>query len=77
MNYSIAGNLSPVIGTHLVWILLTVVGIIFFVVSLMLFYHWQKYGMHSKKILLAEIIFVAGGLALLLAALIAALNYYS
>jgi hypothetical protein len=64
-----SGGLSFNIGKPLLWLVLVIFLSIYAIVSIVLFYHWRKYGMKNKSILLAEGLFVVVSLGLFVIAI--------
>ena len=64
-------NLSVVdiaIGSDILWLIFVLVLAIFLIFSLILVYHWNRFGMRALAIGTAELVFFAGGAFLLMGA---------
>lgn len=48
------------VRSDLMWLFLAVGVVVFIIASAILLYHWRKYGMGNKNILLAEIVYLVG-----------------
>jgi hypothetical protein len=55
--------------SSLLWILLGITFAIFVLVSLVLFYHWQMYGLRNKRIYAAKIVYLIGSVVIFMVAL--------
>lgn len=51
-------NLAFVVNSYVLSIILIVFAAIYFVISSVLFYHWETYGLGSRGIIMAETLFV-------------------
>ena len=60
----------PILGTIFV-----VFSFFYIAVSIILFYHWIKYGMGSRKVFLAEILFVIVSIVLFIFSISSLINY--
>jgi fucose permease len=50
------------------WFAFLIILSAFFIMSLVLMYHWNKYGMKSKGIILAKVIYFVGSAVILIGA---------
>ena len=68
-------NFSGFLGTPLLIIIFLLFTAFYVIVSLVLFYHWSKYGMRSSGIIIAETLYVFVSAVLLFFASLAVLYY--
>jgi len=64
----LSGISSQIIAPKILWAAFAIIAGIYAIISIILFYHWSRYGMNNRYIYLAEGIFVVVSIILLLVA---------
>lgn len=49
------------IGPNILWLFFGVLVFVFLIVSAVLLFHWRRYGMKNKRIVVSELIYLVGG----------------
>lgn len=69
------GNFRLDISPFSVWITLAAAFVVFLVISLILTYHWIRFGVNAKKMTAITLIYLIGGIILILVMLASAAYY--
>ena len=69
------GNFHITISPFSVWITLAAAFVVFLIISLILIYHWIRFGVNPKKMTAITLIYLIGGVILILAMLASAAYY--
>ena len=69
------GNFNLRISPFAVWITLAIVFVAFLIISLILTYHWIRFGVNPKKMTAITIVYLVGGIILILV-MFASAAYY-
>jgi hypothetical protein len=59
------------------WIVFGLAVLIFFIMTVVILFHWNKYGMKSGMVIVAEIIYLAGSIVFLSSAMLSLIMFNS